>query len=130
MGWPVGPEYAASSNVKHAARLQGALLLIVGEMDTNVDPSSTMQVVNKLILANKNFDLLVIPNADHTNGGAYGDHKRFDFFVRNLRGIEPPSWNLPANLTLGGPSALDEDALIWEASEDAGFTTFSEAGVP
>ena len=74
------------------AKLQGKLLLIVGEMDTNVDPSSTMQVVNALIKANKDFELLAIPNAGHTDGGAYGDHKRFDFFVRDLRGVEPPAW--------------------------------------
>ena len=61
MGCPVGPEYAASSNVDNAYRLQGKLLLIVGELDTNVDPASTMQVVNALIKANKDFDLLVIP---------------------------------------------------------------------
>ena len=121
MGWPIGPEYAASSNMESAAKLQGALLLIVGEMDTNVDPSSTMQVVNKLILANKDFDLLVIPNADHTNGGAYGDHKRFDFFVHHLRGLEPPSWNAAAAAMDGRPSVLDEDAILWEASEDFGF---------
>ena len=93
MGWPLGPHYAASSNVDHAAKLQGQLLLIVGEMDTNVDPASTMQVVNRLIQANKEFDLLVIPNADHTGGGAYGDHKRYDFFVRHLQGRVPPPWN-------------------------------------
>jgi hypothetical protein len=121
MGWPVGPEYAASSNMENAAKLRGALLLIVGEMDTNVDPSSTMQVVNKLILANKNFDLLVIPNADHTNGGAYGDHKRFDFFVHHLRGLEPPGWNGAPAAVDGGPGVLDEDALLWELSEDLGF---------
>ena len=46
MGWPIGPQYSASSNVDNAHRLQGELLLIVGEMDTNVDPSSTMQVVS------------------------------------------------------------------------------------
>ena len=49
MGWPIGPEYAASSNVDNAHKLQGKLLLVVGEMDTNVDPASTMQVVNALI---------------------------------------------------------------------------------
>ena len=38
MGWPVGPEYKASSNVEHAAKLKGKLLLAVGERDTNVDP--------------------------------------------------------------------------------------------
>ena len=61
MSWPLGPHYAASSNVDNAHRLQGDLLLIVGEMDTNVDPASTYQVVDALIDAGKNFDLLVIP---------------------------------------------------------------------
>jgi dipeptidyl aminopeptidase/acylaminoacyl peptidase len=96
MGWPLGPEYAASSNVDNAAKLQGKLLLIVGEMDTNVDPASTMQVVNALIKANKVFDLLVIPGAGHGMGGAYGERKMYDFFVRNLLGAEPPNWNEPA----------------------------------
>ena len=93
MGWPVGPEYAASSNVDNACRLRGHLLLIVGEMDTNVDPSSTMQVVDALIKANKNFDLLVIPGGGHGMGGDYGQRKMFDFFVRYLHGVEPPNWN-------------------------------------
>ncbi len=93
MGWPVGPEYAASSNVDNASRLQGKLLLIVGEMDTNVDPASTMQVVNALIKANKTFDLLVIPGGSHGMGGAYGERKRNDFFVHHLLGVEPPDWN-------------------------------------
>ena len=65
MGWPVGPQYAAQSNVTNAHKLQGKLLLIVGEMDHNVDPASTMQVVNALIKADKDFDLLVVPGADH-----------------------------------------------------------------
>jgi dipeptidyl aminopeptidase/acylaminoacyl peptidase len=93
MGWPIGPEYAACSNTENASRLKGKLMLLVGEMDTNVDPSSTMQVVNALIKANKTFDLLVIPGANHGNGGAYGDRKRFDFFVHHLLGVEPPDWN-------------------------------------
>ncbi|MDQ2922359.1 MAG: S9 family peptidase, partial [Acidobacteriota bacterium] len=49
MSWPLGPHYAAASNVDNAHLLQGKLLLVVGEMDNNVDPSSTMQVVNMLI---------------------------------------------------------------------------------
>jgi dipeptidyl aminopeptidase/acylaminoacyl peptidase len=93
MGWPLGPEYAAASNVENAHRLQGRLLLIVGEMDTNVDPASTMQVVNALIKAGKVFDLLVIPGGGHGIGGAYGERKRNDFFVHHLLGIEPPDWN-------------------------------------
>ncbi|MGE0102672.1 MAG: DPP IV N-terminal domain-containing protein [Blastocatellales bacterium] len=93
MGWPLGPEYSAASNVDNAHKLQGKLLLILGEMDTNVDPASTMQVVNALIKAEKTFDLLVIPGANHTSGGAYGDKRRYDFFVHHLLGIEPPEWN-------------------------------------
>jgi len=93
MGWPLGPEYAASSNVDNAWKLQGKLLLVVGEMDQNVDPASTYQVVNALIKANKMFDLLVIPGGGHGPGGAYGTKKMYDFFVHNLQGIDPPDWN-------------------------------------
>jgi dipeptidyl aminopeptidase/acylaminoacyl peptidase len=97
MGWPIGPQYAASSNVDHAHRLRGKLLLVVGELDTNVDPASTMQVVKALLKANKDFDLLVIPGAEHNAGrggefGAYGERKRYDFFVRHLLGVTPPEW--------------------------------------
>ncbi len=84
MGWPIGPEYSESSNVDNAYRLEGKVLLVVGEMDHNVDPSSTMQVVNQLVKHNKDFDLLVLPGMDHGFGGPYGEHKRFDFFVRQL----------------------------------------------
>jgi dipeptidyl aminopeptidase/acylaminoacyl peptidase len=93
MGWPLGPHYAAASNVDHAKNLRGDLLLIYGEMDTNVDPASTLQVVNQLIKHNKNFDLLGIPGAGHTSGGPYGDRKRWDFFVRHLLGVNPPRWS-------------------------------------
>jgi dipeptidyl aminopeptidase/acylaminoacyl peptidase len=92
MGYPLGPEYSASSNVDNAHKLQGHLLLVVGEMDNNVDPASTFQVVNALIKANKPFDLLVIPGAGHTSGGAYGEHKRYDFFAEHLLGVKPPAW--------------------------------------
>jgi dipeptidyl aminopeptidase/acylaminoacyl peptidase len=105
MGWPVGPEYAACSNVDNAAKLEGKLLLIVGEMDTNVDPSSTMQVVNALIKANKVFDLLVIPGGGHGMGGAYGERKMYDFFVRNLLGANTPEWNKPLPAAGAGQAA-------------------------
>ena len=92
MGWPVGPEYAADSNVTNAHKLQGKLLLVVGEMDNNVDPSSTMQVVNALIKADKDFDLLVVPGSGHgATGSAYGQRRLRDFLVRNLLGVEPRS---------------------------------------
>jgi dipeptidyl aminopeptidase/acylaminoacyl peptidase len=96
MGWPIGPHYAESSNVDHAGKLRGKVLLVVGELDTNVDPSSTYQVVNALIKANKDFDLLVIPGAGHGPGGVYGERRRFDFFVRHLLGQAPPDWNTAA----------------------------------
>ena len=92
MGWPIGREYGESSNVDNAYRLQGKVQLVVGEMDQNVDPASTFQVVNQLIKHNKDFELLVIPGAGHGNGGAYGEHKRFDFFTRHLLGQTPPEW--------------------------------------
>jgi dipeptidyl aminopeptidase/acylaminoacyl peptidase len=103
MGWPLGPEYAASSNVDNAYRLQGKLLLIVGEMDTNVDPASTMQVVNALIKADKVFDLLVVPGANHGMGGDYGQRRMFDFFVRHLLGVEPTDWNRAEAAAPGRP---------------------------
>ncbi|QDV74923.1 prolyl oligopeptidase family serine peptidase [Botrimarina mediterranea] len=86
MGYPVGPHYAESSNVENAHRLQGKLLLIVGEVDTNVPPESTMRVADALIRADKDFDLLVVPNAGHGMGGAYGERRMCDFFVRHLLG--------------------------------------------
>jgi dipeptidyl aminopeptidase/acylaminoacyl peptidase len=97
MGWPLGPHYAASSNVDNAYRLEGKLLLVVGEMDTNVDPSSTLQVVNALIRANKKHDLLFVPGGTHGAGGAYGTRLLYDFFVHHLLGVEPPDWNRIVN---------------------------------
>jgi dipeptidyl aminopeptidase/acylaminoacyl peptidase len=92
MGWPVGPEYADNSNVNHAAKLTGKLLLTVGELDHNVDPASTMQVVNALVKADKDFDLLIVPGSDHGAGERpYPARRRMDFFVRHLIGVEPRS---------------------------------------
>ncbi len=90
MGWPIGKHYEEQSNVTQAHRLQGKLLLIVGEMDRNVDPTSTMQVVNALIKADKDFDLLVVPGGGHGIAESpYGQRRRKDFFVRHLLGVEP-----------------------------------------
>lgn len=99
----LGSHYSTSSNVDNAAKLEGKLMLVVGEMDKNVDPASTMQVVNALIKANKTFDLLVIPGAGHTNGGSYGERKRNDFFVHHLMGVEPPDRNAKTSASV--PSA-------------------------
>lgn len=93
MGWPIGSHYADSSNVVNAHALRGKVLLVVGELDTNVDPASTYQVVNALIKAKKDFELLVVPGAGHGPGGEYGERRRFDFFVEHLLGAKPPDWN-------------------------------------
>ena len=90
MGYPVGPHYERQSNATLAKNLTGKLLLIVGELDRNVDPASTMQLVNALIKADKDFDLLVVPGAGHGVGSSkYGTRRRDDFFVRHLLGVEP-----------------------------------------
>jgi dipeptidyl aminopeptidase/acylaminoacyl peptidase len=92
MGWPIGPHYEEQSNVTQAHKLQGKLLLTVGELDRNVDPASTMQVVNALIKADKDFDLLIVPGGGHGIGETpYASRRRMDFFVRHLLGVEPRS---------------------------------------
>jgi dipeptidyl-peptidase-4 len=86
------PQYKEQSNVTQAHNLKGKLFLTVGELDRNVDPSSTMQVVNALIKADKDFDMLIVPGGGHGIGESpYASRRRMDFFVRNLLGVEPRS---------------------------------------
>ena len=94
MGYPVGPQYSESSNIDNAHRLEGRLLLIVGEMDNNVPPESTLRLVDALIKANKDFDMIFQPGGGHGGGGRHGDRRRKDFFRKHLLGIEPPNYNL------------------------------------
>jgi len=93
MGYPVGPQYAESSNIDNARRLRGKLFLIVGELDDNVPPESTLRFADALIRAEKDFDLLVVPGGGHGAGGAYGWRRLQDYFVRHLHGTEPPDRN-------------------------------------
>jgi dipeptidyl aminopeptidase/acylaminoacyl peptidase len=110
MGWPLGPHYEASSNTVNASKLQGHLMLVIGEFDTNVDPASGYQVVNALIQSGKYFDLLVVPNGGHGAGGQYALRKRNDFFVQWLLGTQPPNWNQGATDTaVGGALELPPD---------------------
>ena len=92
MGYPIEASYSTSSNVDNAYRLKGKLLLINGELDDNVDPASTLQVVSALMKANKNFEQLYLPGKTHSLGGPFEMHKMHDFFVKNLLGQEPPEW--------------------------------------
>ncbi len=115
MGWPIGPHYEEQSNVTNAHKLQGKLLLTVGEMDRNVDPASTMQVVNALIKAGKDFELLVVPGAGHGARAPndYTKRREQDFFVRHLLGVEPPDRNAPkkeaASVANGGIQRVSFD---------------------
>ena len=72
---------------------QGKLLLIHGEMDDNVHPHLTLRVVDRLIAANKDFELLIVPGAEHLFLGylPYTTRRKWDFFVRHLLGAEPPA---------------------------------------
>ena len=84
--------YADEANQTHAANLRGKLLLAHGGMDDNVPPYNTYLVVDALIKANKDFDLLIFPNARHGYGvdNNYMMRRRWDYFVRHLLGAEPP----------------------------------------
>ncbi len=90
MSWPIGPHYEQQSNVTNAHRLNGKLLLIVGELDRNVDPASTLQVVDALIKADKDFDFLLVPGGGHGIAESpYGRRRRADFFVEHLSPPQP-----------------------------------------
>ncbi|QDT11872.1 DPP IV N-terminal domain-containing protein [Stieleria marina] len=90
MGWPIGPHYAEQSNVTQAHRMQGDLMLIWGELDNNVDPVSTVQVIDALVKADKDFEQLIMPGVGHGAAGhPYAKRRQADFFVRKLLGKEP-----------------------------------------
>lgn len=93
MGYPIDSSYSECSNRDNAYRLKGKLMLVVGELDDNVDPSSTFQVVDALQKAGKNFEFIYLPGAHHTMGESFGEHKRYDFFVKNLLNVDPPEWS-------------------------------------
>jgi len=93
--------YSQCSNIDNAYRLRGRLFLIVGEMDNNVPPESTLRFADALIKAGKDFDLLVIPGGGHGMGGEYGQRRMENFFVRNLLGTEPANRNASAEPPAG-----------------------------
>jgi dienelactone hydrolase len=111
MGYPVGPHYAECSNIDHAHRLAGELLLIVGEMDSNVPPESTLRLADALVRSGKDFDLMVVPGGGHGLGGAYGERRMKDFFVRHLHRVEPPRRNdsQPPSAESSGQAAASSD---------------------
>lgn len=85
MGWPVDDSYKQNSNMENAHRLKGDLMLLVGELDRNVDPASTTQVVSKLIKANKDFDFVLVAGAGHGSAETpWGSRKRLNFLKEHL----------------------------------------------
>jgi len=86
-----GNNYDAQSNIALAGNLKGHLFLVHGDMDDNVHPALTMQVVDALIKAGKDFDMLILPNRDHAFGSdPYFIRRKWDYFVKHLAGKEPP----------------------------------------
>jgi dipeptidyl-peptidase-4 len=93
-GYPVQDDYAQQSNVTMASRLKVRHLMEHGDVDDNVHPVETMRLADALMKANKDFDMLLVPNMFH---GESGDHalylvrRRWDYFVRYLLGVMPPA---------------------------------------
>jgi dipeptidyl aminopeptidase/acylaminoacyl peptidase len=93
MGPDNGTNYAATSNIPLIGNLRGRLFLMHGDMDWVVPPSQTLQVVNALIENDKDFDLLIAPNVDHSPIGVHGGYllqRSWGFFVENLMNAQPP----------------------------------------
>jgi dipeptidyl aminopeptidase/acylaminoacyl peptidase len=109
IGLPDGDNYQRAANARLAGNLKGKLLLVYGDMDDNVHAAMTLQLVDALIAANRDFDLLVLPNHNHlffdlrkgldryreersVRGiSRYFVRRRWDYFVRHLLGKEPPA---------------------------------------
>jgi dipeptidyl aminopeptidase/acylaminoacyl peptidase len=87
-----GDNYLRQANQVYAKNLKGKLLLAHGLMDDNVPPYNTLLVIDALEKANKDFDLIIFPNSHHGYGNLslYMMRRRWDYFVKNLLGAEPP----------------------------------------
>jgi dipeptidyl aminopeptidase/acylaminoacyl peptidase len=94
-GYPVEKQYVEQSNLTLAKNLQGKLLLVHGDMDNNVNPASTLRLVGELIKANKDFDLIIVPNGSHYLWEhPYVIRRLWDYFVQHLLGIQPPRFQV------------------------------------
>ncbi len=85
MGYPVGPWYGENSNVDNAWRLEGKLLIINGEIDDNVDPASSLQVVSELVKHDKDFEQYYLPGFTHNLGADWVTRQAYEFFWRNCK---------------------------------------------
>ncbi len=100
--------WARTSNVAIADRLAGRLLLVHGELDDRVHPDHTLRLADRLIAAGKDFELLIVPGAEHMfiDCLAYVRTRGWDFLVRELMGEQPPAYR-PAPIVLD-PELLGE----------------------
>jgi dipeptidyl aminopeptidase/acylaminoacyl peptidase len=86
-----GNNYNNQDNLHLAKNLKGKLLLAYGDMDDNVHPANTIQLIDALTKANKDYDLIILPNNNHSfSVNPYFQRRLFDYFVKNLKGCEPP----------------------------------------
>ena len=91
MGYPAGKHYDEQSNLNHADKLEGKLLLITGDMDNNVNPASTIKLADELMKHGKDFDLSILTNWDHAVwNNKYYYKLRWNYFVEHLLGKTPP----------------------------------------
>jgi dipeptidyl-peptidase-4 len=94
-GYPVEKQYVEQSNLTLAKNLQGKLLLVHGDMDNNVNPACTLRLTGELIKANKDFDLIIVPNGNHYLWDhPYVIRKLWDYFVQHLLGVIPPNYQI------------------------------------
>jgi dipeptidyl aminopeptidase/acylaminoacyl peptidase len=129
--------YDSQANQNAVKNLKGHLLLAHGTMDDNVPASNTLLVVDALIKANKDFDLLLIPNVPHGYGAAsqYMTRRRWDYFVRYLAGDIPPNeyemkpWAATMAVTRGGPLGMDVSADDLEDGTNPQVGSKSQSGV-
>ncbi|RDI21026.1 S9 family peptidase [Lentzea flaviverrucosa] len=106
---PDNPEaWTRASNVLIADRLKGKLLLVHGELDDTVHPDQSLRLADALIAAGKDFELLIVPGAEHLllDRLAYVRTRAWDFLVRTLMGVEPPAYR-PAPIVID-PEVLGE----------------------
>lgn len=111
--------FETSANKTMTKNLQGKLMLMHGDMDDNVHPSMTVQVIDELIKANKSFDMVWAPNRNHGLNEPYFIRRRWDYFVEHLMGAKPPvnyEIKQPVEGAPGRPAAPEPDA--WD---DDGF---------
>ncbi len=111
-----GDNFVAQANVTHAKNLKGRLFLIHGMVDIGVHPGNVFQVIQALMDANKDFDLLLLPRAAHALPG-YALRRQWDYFVRNLAGETPPE-NYPVRSSSDAGEAMARRLMVGDAAED------------